>query len=109
MRKNRIIDRSVLAVGEALLPVERTANDAAAEAHRMVATMHDERARAHLGGVPADFGADAIALASKGADHLTIAANCFNGSHKVLADLLDDLGYGPQCPIGRLQAADKAA
>jgi len=99
---------SVQTVGKALLPIEDAAHLVAAEAHRTVATMIEERQKAHRAGAGADFGSDSIALASKGADHLTIAANCFGESHQALAGLLDDLGYGPQCPVGKLVAVDAA-
>ncbi|WP_166745734.1 hypothetical protein [Sphingomonas naasensis] len=95
-------------VGTALLPVEDAAQLAAAQAHRAVALMIDERANAHKAGAAADFGADAIALASRGADHLTLAANCFGQSHQALAGLLDDLGFGPQCPVGRFEMMSAA-
>lgn len=99
---------TVQAVGKALLPIEESAQHAAAEAHRTVATMIEQRQSAHKAGAGADFGSDAIALASRGADHLTIAANCFGQSHQVLAGLLGDLGYGPQCPVGNVLAVDAA-
>jgi hypothetical protein len=105
--KHRLLP-GVNTVGAALLPVEDAAQEAAAQAHRAVATMIDERVKAHRAGAAADFGADAIALASRGADHLTLAANCFGQSHQALATLLSDLGFGPQCPVGRLQVVDAA-
>lgn len=108
MSLKRRLFPSVQTVGKALLPVEDAAHVAAAEAHRTVATMIEERQKAHKAGAGADFGAESIALASKGADHLTLAANCFGQSHQALAGLLDDLGYGPQCPVGNLAAVEAA-
>lgn len=105
---NRIIDKSIVTVGQALLPLEDTTNKTAAEAHRAVATMLDERRKAHRAGLDADFGSDAIAMASKGADHLTLAANCFGTSHSQLFGILEDLGYGPQCIMRGLVAANAA-
>lgn len=94
--------RSIKAVGEALLPVEAATHALAAEASRAIAVMIEERHRASL---PANFGSDALSECAKGVGHLVAAANSFGGAHKILADLLSDLGYGPECPIGRLQAA----
>lgn len=105
--KHRLLP-NVNAVGAALLPVEDTAQTAAAEAHRAVATMIEERHKAHKAGTPADFGAEAIEHASRGADHLTLAANCFGQSHQALATILADLGFGPQCPVGQLEVVKAA-
>lgn len=98
----------VQAVGQALLPVEEAAQIAAADAHRTVATMIEQRQAAHRAGTAADFGTEAIEQASRGADHLTAAASCFVRSHQALATILGDLGYGPQCPVRQLQAVDAA-
>jgi len=108
MSLKRRLFPNVQAVGNALLPIEGTANEAAAQAHRAVAIMLDERVKAHAAGTAADFGAEAIAHASRGADHLTLAANCFGQSHQALATILADLGFGPQCPVGRLEIVDAA-
>lgn len=94
--------RSIKAVGEALLPVEADVHGIAATASRAIAVMIEERHRASL---PANFGSEALAECAKGVEHLVAAANCFGGAHKILADLLSDLGYGPECPIGRLSLA----
>ncbi|MDT8760521.1 hypothetical protein MZO42_17610 [Sphingomonas psychrotolerans] len=105
--KNRLLP-SVNTVGAALLPLEDAAHGAAAQAHRAVATMIDERTKAHKAGAAADFGAEAIAMASRGADYLTLAANCFGQSHQALASLLGDLGFGPQCPVGHFEVVSAA-
>lgn len=91
--------RSIRAVAEAFLPVEASTHEVAAAASRAIATMIEQRQAAHLA---ADFGSGALAECAKGVEHLVAAANCFGGAHRILADLLSDLGYGPECPIGRL-------
>lgn len=104
MRRNRVIDRSIVTVGDALLPVESATTTNAASAHRAVATMLEERERAHRVGLPADFGADAIAQAAQAATYLTLAANCLGGSHRMLMDLLsEEPDFGPRCPIAKLK------
>lgn len=99
---------AVQTVGKAVLPIEQAAHEAAVQAHRAVAVMIEQKLVAHGAGAPANFGADAIAQASAGANHLTLAANCLAGSHQALAGLLEDLGYGPQCPIGKIGLVDAA-
>lgn len=71
-------------VADAFLPVERTAISLAADAHRAVATMVEQRARAHVGKTD---GSLAIERASQGALHLVTAANAFLEAHADLRDL----------------------
>jgi hypothetical protein len=91
-------------VAGAFLPVEQMAQTAAADAARCLAVMIEQRNLARL---PADVGAEVLALVAEAVQHQVAAANALAGAHKRLAELRDDLGlvihgYGPNdCMIPR--------
>jgi len=71
-------------VAKTFLPVERAAIALAADAHRAVAVMMEERARARIGKTE---GSLAIERASHGAHLLVTAANALLEAHVDLRDL----------------------
>jgi len=86
-------------VAGAFLPVEQMAQIAAADAAKCLAVMIEQRIRAQL---PADVGAEALALVAEAVQHQVAAANAFAGAHRMLAEIRDRLGvdltaYGPDC------------
>lgn len=87
------------AVADAFLPLEMTVQNSAANAARCVATLIEQRLRARL---PLNYGAEAIALTSQGAQHLVLAANAFANAHAHLHELGEKLHveelFGPQSP-----------
>jgi len=72
------------AVAQTFLPVERAAIALAADAHRAVAVMMEERSRARIGKTE---GSAAIERVSQGAHLLVTAANAFLEAHADLRDL----------------------
>jgi hypothetical protein len=97
MPKTRLAAAHVVA--DAFLPIEADAQALAANAHRCVATMIEQRSRARL---PANAGAKALALASEGANHLVAAVNAFAYAHEDLHALGVKVGvevtFGTESP-----------
>ena len=109
MSKAHRFHRHAVAVAETLLPIEESTHDIAAQALRAAADLLEHRQRAHRSGLDADIGSEAIALASRGADHLVAAANCFGQAHKEFAQVSTELGFGARCPIAsQLREVDAA-
>lgn len=82
-------------IAETFLPVERGAITLAADAHRAVAVLIEERSRAR---VEKTEGSIAIERASQGAYYLVTAANAFLEAHADLRDL--GLRYNLQTMFG---------
>lgn len=81
------------AIAEAFIPLERSADETAAQAYRCVATLMEQRAVAHVAPLT---GNEVIELMRQGAEHAARARECFLKAHPLLAVLGEQNGVTPR-------------
>lgn len=88
----RTRNQAAAAIAESFLPLERSADQTAAQAYRCVATIMEQRTKAKVSPLT---GNEAIELLRQGADHAARARECFMKVHAELAELSQRNGLSP--------------